>query len=261
MPNWLRLPAGVIAGMSTKAITLDDTERDILLTAADLVTRARTGVEYDYQGNVIDAHAPEMPTRFAKQLFQVARGAVAIGVPRREALRLAIRCARDTVPPLRLAIIDDLVNNPHSKPWDVRKRLNKPRTTIDRQMQALHMLEVLDCDEVENESNKPGKDSYHTWHYTLADGISPDALDPDLCPDLADPLEEEVADNPPTGGSAGDRSLVDFVGVADSGHSFAGACPRCRKPLGRGQITRNIPVHPVCADDEEFDKYYGEAAS
>jgi hypothetical protein len=36
---------------------------------------ARTGVEPDYKGEVIDAHAPEMPTRFAKQLAQLVRGA------------------------------------------------------------------------------------------------------------------------------------------------------------------------------------------
>lgn len=102
--------------MSTEAITLTETERDILLNAADLVTRARTGVEYDYQGNVIDAHAPEMPTRFAKQLQQVVRGAVAIGVPRYEALKLAIRCARDSMPPLGLAAIDDLSKTPGARP-------------------------------------------------------------------------------------------------------------------------------------------------
>jgi hypothetical protein len=89
--------AGVLAGMETTPIT--DQERDRLLAAADLVTLARTGVEYDYKGNVIDAHAPEMPTRFAKELAQVIRGAVAIGMDRGDAMRLAIRCARDSMPP------------------------------------------------------------------------------------------------------------------------------------------------------------------
>ena len=79
------------------------TETERLLAAADLVTLARTGVEYDYRGDVIDAHAPEMPTRFAKQLTQIVRGAVAIGMDRADALRLAMRCARDSMPPLRLA--------------------------------------------------------------------------------------------------------------------------------------------------------------
>ena len=39
----------------------------------------RTGVELDYRGDVVDAHDPEMPTRLAKQLTQIMRGAVAIG--------------------------------------------------------------------------------------------------------------------------------------------------------------------------------------
>ena len=79
-----------------------------MVATADVVTLSRTGVDYDYRGDVIDAHAPGMPTRFAKQLAQLFKGAVAIGMDRRTALRLAIRCARDSVPPLRLALIDDL---------------------------------------------------------------------------------------------------------------------------------------------------------
>jgi hypothetical protein len=62
---------GVINGMDLTATTLTEEETDIVLAAADLVTLARTGVEYDYRGDVIDAHAPEMPTRFAKELTQI----------------------------------------------------------------------------------------------------------------------------------------------------------------------------------------------
>ena len=121
--------AGVLAGMNTEPITAHRRRRPrSLLAAADLVTLARTGVEYDYRGDVIDAHAPEMPTRFAKQLAQIVRGGVAIGMDRADALRLAIRCARDSMPPLRLAIIDDRREVPrHSTPTEVRRRLDKPR--------------------------------------------------------------------------------------------------------------------------------------
>ena len=49
-----------------------------------------------------------MPTRFAKQLTQMVRGGVAIGMTREEAMRLAIRCARDSIPPLRLEILLDV---------------------------------------------------------------------------------------------------------------------------------------------------------
>ena len=179
--------AGVIAGMDYTATTLTEEETDIVLAAADLVTLARTGVEYDYRGKVIDAHAPEMPTRFAKELTQVIRGAVAIGMDRQKALRLAIRCARDSMPPLRLAIIDDLSENPGSTTSDVRRRINKPWSTVDRQLESLHMLGVLDVlEEAFGEKTR--------WHYSLAKGIDPKALDPNSSPeklvDTPSPQEE-----------------------------------------------------------------------
>lgn len=75
--------AGVIAGMNADPITITEAEEDVLLAVADLVTLARTGVEYDYRwADVIDAHAPEQPTRFTKQLTQIVRGAVAVGMNR-----------------------------------------------------------------------------------------------------------------------------------------------------------------------------------
>lgn len=167
----------VLSSITELPITMTEDETEILLAAADLVTLARTGVEYDYQGNVIDAHAPEMPTRFAKQLAQVVRGGVAIGMDRTKALQLAIRCARDSMPPIRLAIIDHLSRNPGDTPWDIRKALDKPRTTVDRQCQALDMLGVLTCDEEETEYR--GK-QVTRWRYHLAQGIDPSALNPDL---------------------------------------------------------------------------------
>lgn len=150
-------------------VTLTETEVDHVLRAADLVTLARTGVDYDYRGDVIDSHAPEMPTRFAKQLAQLMSGAVAMGMDRADTLRLAIRCARDSMPPLRLAIIDDLAVNPHSRPGEIRRRLEKPKATVDRQCQALHILGVLTCDEIETGSGA-------SKHYSIADGIDPGAI-------------------------------------------------------------------------------------
>lgn len=170
--------AGLITGMRTDSIRPDAAEIDALLAAGDLVTLARTGVEFDYRGDVIDAHAPEMPTRFVKELTQIFRGAVAIGLDRRRALRLALRCARDSMPPLRLAIIEDVAANPSSTATDVRKRLNKPRATIDRQLQALHMLGVLDC--IEQDAELAGK-TMTRWRYLLRKDIDPGVLSvPDL---------------------------------------------------------------------------------
>ncbi len=164
----------VVAGMRPEFVTVTEDETAALLAAADLVTLARTGVEYDYQGNVVDAHAPEMPTRFAKQLTQVVRGGVAIGMDRTDALRLAIRCARDSMPPLRLAILDDLSRHPDSSTADVRKRIGKPRNTVDRQLQALHMLGVL---EVSEEDVVVAGKPVTRWYYRIGPDIDPAALD------------------------------------------------------------------------------------
>ena len=97
-----------------QAITLTTAEVEAVLAAANITALCRTGVEYDYRGDPIEAHAPEMPTRFAKQLTQIIRGGVAIGMSRARALQLAIRCARDSMPPLRLAILTDLWAHPDS---------------------------------------------------------------------------------------------------------------------------------------------------
>ncbi|GAA6524376.1 hypothetical protein [Intrasporangium sp. DVR] len=166
--------AGVLAGVRTPGVDVTEEETGVLLAAADLVTLARTGVEYDYRGDVIDAHAPEMPTRFAKQLAQIVRGGVAIGMDRGRAMRLAVRCARDSMPPLRLAILDDVAAHPDSPTAEVRKRLSKPRATVDRQLQALHMLGVLEVDE--QEGMWAGKPST-VWRYRVAEGIEASALD------------------------------------------------------------------------------------
>jgi hypothetical protein len=160
-------------------LTKDD--ETAILNAADLVTRARTGVELDYRGDVIDAHAPEMPTRFAKQLTQIMRGGVAIGMSPIDALQLAIRCARDSMPQLRLAVLRDVATNAGCRVIDVRRRLQKPRSTVDRALQALHTLGLLHCEE---EAEERGGKTVLVRRYRLTDGISLDALA------LADPERE-----------------------------------------------------------------------
>jgi hypothetical protein len=185
--------AGLLAGLDpAAAVDLTEAETERLLEAADLTTRARTAVIRDQRGDVIDAHAPEMPTRFAKQLAQIFRGAIAIGVDRSKALQLAIRCARDSLRPLRLDIIDDLALHPHSPVKDVRRRINKPRLTVDRELQALHMLGVLDVEEVEGEHR--GQQVTH-WHYSLTESVDADAINPNSVPEKSvDPPSPEKRD-------------------------------------------------------------------
>lgn len=220
--------AGVLAGMAGAAVDLTEDETDVLLAAADVVTLARTGVDYDYRGDVIDAHAPEMPTRFAKQLAQVVRGAVAIGHDRTSALRLAIRVARDSMPPLRLAILDDVAEHPESSTPDVRRRIGKPRATVDRQLQALHMLGVLACEE---ELGMFGDRAVTRWLYSLAEGIDPRALDPSSVPDSSVPTprnpERTLSDEAST---RAPHSRTEESGTAPRLYALP-SCPEHGEPL------------------------------
>lgn len=208
--------AGVLRRVERQQqVNLSEGDRDGLLAAADIVTRCRTGVDYDYRGDVVDAHAPEMPTRFAKQLVQVVRGGVALGMDCKQAMRLALRCARDSMPPLRLAILEDVAHHPESTPTDVRKRIDKPRATVDRQLQALHMLGVMRVDERPIGKGSSTKQKF-SWHYTVADDVDPRAIEiPDLLPPAHKHTEgpEEVAPHISGNGAAlAERARLNRIG-------------------------------------------------
>jgi hypothetical protein len=145
-------------------LTADDQEA--LLGVADLVTFTRTAVERDYRGDVVDAHAPEMPTRFAKMLGQVVRGGLALGMSHDVALATAVRVAGDSMPPLRLALLADIAEHPSARTTDVRRRLQRPHNTVDRELQALHVLELL----VQHQ------DRDGPWSYQLGPNVDPAAL-------------------------------------------------------------------------------------
>jgi hypothetical protein len=172
MRGELAASAGALLGtIDPTQAELSDEVQDRLLEVANLVTLARTAVERDYRGDVIDAHAPEMPTRFAKMLGQVVRGGLAIGMTVEEATRAAVRVAGDSTPPLRLAILADIAANPRSRTSESRKRLQKPHNTIDRELQALHILGLLVQDEAGGFSGSGGG-----WLYSLTPEVDPEVL-------------------------------------------------------------------------------------
>lgn len=110
---------------------------------ANLLALARTPVETDYREDVVFAHAPEMPTRVAKQLYQLIRGATALGLSVPTALDLATRVSADSIPPLRRAILDDLTNFPRSRVQDIRRRIIQPYMTVKRAVMALEILRLV----------------------------------------------------------------------------------------------------------------------
>src|SRR5262249_60487697 len=128
---------GLITTARPAEYQLASAERQRLIRLANIVTRARSGVERDYKGDVIDAHASEMPTRLARQLTQLIRGAVAIGMSPATAMRLAERCARDSISPLRRATLFRVARHPQAQAPEGGPRPARPRMHGLRGLHAL----------------------------------------------------------------------------------------------------------------------------
>jgi hypothetical protein len=147
-----------------------------LLKVANLTTKSRTAVDRDYGSEVVNAHESEGAARFTKQLGQLMRGCIAVGMSRDRAMQLAIRCARDSIPPLRLTILLDVEKHSDSQIKDVTGRIDKPWNTVRRELQALHMLGMLSAQgEMKCSHENPFKKKY-TPRYSLAPKIDRETL-------------------------------------------------------------------------------------
>jgi hypothetical protein len=167
-----QVTGGLLASLQPDRAVLTDEDMEDLLGAADLVTLARTAVERDYRGEVVEAHAPEMPTRFAKMLGQVVRGCLALGMTHDEALAVSRRVARDSMPPLRLLALEDVAAHPGARTSEVTKRVQKPRSTVDRVLQELHVLGLLEVDD----ADQVGVVGARGWQYRLSGAVDPEVL-------------------------------------------------------------------------------------
>ena len=132
-----------------EASQLTDDEADPVLDLADLVTRARTAVERDFKGNPVFAHALEMPTRLAKQLVQLARGGLALGMDRDEAM--AVVAAWPPTPCPRCGCASS-PTSPTTRTPHRRRGEAAPAPPQDRRprLQELHLLELLTVDAIDS---------------------------------------------------------------------------------------------------------------
>lgn len=114
-----------------------------LITLADMVTRARSGVARDYQTrDILYLPEPEAPTRLAKQIAQLMAAAVAIGVDEEEAWRLAHKIGWDSVPAVRSAVIRLLSwqDGNELTRAELQEKTGLPETTIRRVVEDVVVL-------------------------------------------------------------------------------------------------------------------------
>lgn len=84
---------------------------------------------------------------------------------------LALRCARDSFPPLRLLLLHDLADNPSAQVHEMRERLDKPWPTIKRELDALHTLGLVTYFEETIGDEEDGKPPKKKWTYDLNERV------------------------------------------------------------------------------------------
>jgi hypothetical protein len=143
-----------------------------VLPLANIVTWARTAVVTDYRGDVVDAHAREHPTRLSKQLAQIYRGALCIGLGEADAARLVVRVARDSLPPMRRVVLAGLLAQDFpGTSWEMARQVGRPRTSVDQQLQALVALGLA---EFADGGGTAGASS--AWRWQLSGRVDRDAM-------------------------------------------------------------------------------------
>lgn len=134
---------GLVAGADLDVADTPDEVTDEIMSLADVATVMRTAVISDYRGDVIDVHAQEAPTRFAKQLLQLHRGLLAIGVDPQHSMRIVRRIAVDSMPPDRVAAMRAVLARPDSTSYRLALDLDKPRNSVDRSLQRLNAVGLV----------------------------------------------------------------------------------------------------------------------
>jgi hypothetical protein len=122
-------------------LELPESLTEHLVVLSDMVTRARSGVPRDYNGNLSFIPEPEAPTRLAKQLAQLGASLVAIGVGEAEVWRLIRKAGWDSVPAVRCAILDCLSKQPGAVPLSViQEETGLPERTAARVVEDVVVL-------------------------------------------------------------------------------------------------------------------------
>jgi energy-coupling factor transporter ATP-binding protein EcfA2 len=140
---------------STPRIT-DEAERTRLVGLATLAVRARSAVERDNYSREIElVPGPEAPTRLIVVLDRMLAGLDVIGVSRTDAWKVITKLALDSVPALRLAILNTLKGG-QADTNDISGKVLHPASTTRRALEDLVAHGLVELER--QESPKP-----HLW--------------------------------------------------------------------------------------------------
>jgi len=97
--------AGLLTHLPGQPHAVGPDERSALIGVASLVSQARSPVHRDWKGEIELIGDAEAPTRIIKQLGQIWRACGVLGLDRADSWEVVRRCALDSIPKLRGAVI------------------------------------------------------------------------------------------------------------------------------------------------------------
>lgn len=135
----------------------NDDETDRLIALATFVVRARSAVERDgYSREIELVPAAEAPTRLVIVLDRLLAGLDAIGCNRAEALAVVTKSALDSIPALRLAVLDTLHAEADLDTNTIAEAVRHPASTTRRALEDLTAHNLVECE-------RQGEGKAHRW--------------------------------------------------------------------------------------------------
>jgi DNA-binding transcriptional ArsR family regulator len=71
------------------------------------------------------------------------QGALALGIPLDASFNMAMRCVRDSIPPIRLEVMHYLNRHPEASVNDIMYDIQRPWNAIDKAVQALYSAGMI----------------------------------------------------------------------------------------------------------------------
>ena len=104
---------------------------DEIVAISRYATQGRTGVERDgYSREIVVVPELEVPTRFAKAAAALASALMAMGYDEGEALEVVARVGRDSMPQVRVRVLEQLIEAEPTSTPDLSNATNLPVSTV-----------------------------------------------------------------------------------------------------------------------------------
>jgi hypothetical protein len=127
------------------AVTLSSEATAEIVAVSQYATQGRTGVERDgYSKEILVVPELEVPARFAKAIAALAGALMAIGYDEPAALDVVARIGRDSMPQVRVLVLEQLSAGAEATTPDLANETNLPVSTVRIVVEDLTAIGVVE---------------------------------------------------------------------------------------------------------------------